>query len=79
MYSVDRLESEHTVEEQEEEDITREEGVLERWASCIYFASNKCVLFLCYIIIYEILLYQFFVVTKVMKIKIKIKNMVIYI
>ena len=49
MYSVDRPESEHTVEEQEEEDITREEGVLEIWASCIYFASNKSwVVFLLY-------------------------------
>ena len=51
MYSVDRLESEQTVEEQEEEDTGRGEGVLEIWASCIYFASNKCVLFFCYIII----------------------------
>jgi hypothetical protein len=41
MYSVDRPESEQTVEELEEEERAREEGVLERWASCIYFASNK--------------------------------------
>jgi hypothetical protein len=49
MYSFDRLESEQTVEELEEEERAREEEVLERWASCIYFASNKlCVVFLLY-------------------------------